>query len=335
MSIQKNASIWGKTHRTGKARRTLPAAFALMLCVAAAGVRAQAPVTWMKLFDGKDLSGSGWKYVPEFWSVDGGILKGQGKATFNTFCHTDRKYSDFVLSVKARLWQTQAGYTNSGLQYRSDFIDSASHRMKGYQVDIGDDLDGAMYPEANYPADAKMVFNEPCKKFIKSNDWNHYLVTANGGKVRHELNGNFCAEYTASLLDGYIGLQMHATSLVMKVDFKDLYIRPLNNSFVVPEALATTLDEAYAATSIAPRAAAADARIGVDGNNLYIPAAFLAGRSGPIDISLKDFRGRTVYSRPAQSVGGAALSIVLPALAAGGHVLSITGAGTAYAGVLR
>jgi hypothetical protein len=66
----------------------------------------------------------------------------QGKATFNTFCHTQAKYADFALSLKARLWRTQAGYTNGGLQYRSDFIDSATHRMKGDQVDIGDNLRG-------------------------------------------------------------------------------------------------------------------------------------------------------------------------------------------------
>ena len=299
-------------------------------------VSASAPAIWKPLFDGRDLLG--WGYTSDFWSVDAGLLKGQGKATFNTFCHTDRKYSDFVLTVKARLWQTGAGYTNSGLQYRSDFIDSATHRMKGYQVDIGDNLDGAMYPEGAYPADAKMVMNDPCAKFIKHNDWNQYLVTANGGKIRHELNGNLCLEYTATVLDGYIGLQLHATSLVMKVDFKDLFIRPLNNSFLIPESQAATLDESFSPVSLAPRALVRNEgkeNLSVTGNTMYIPASFWSDRSGPIDISLRDFRGRTVYSRPVNGVGEASLSIALPALEAGGHILSVTGGGNAYAGVFR
>jgi hypothetical protein len=333
MSIQKSANE-GKMPPGSKAGRIFRFTVALLTGIAISGADAQgaAPV-WMKLFDGKDLSG--WGYTSDFWSVENGILKGQGKATFNTFCHTNRKYSDFVLSVKARLWQTQAGYTNSGLQYRSDFIDSASHRMKGYQVDIGDGLDGAMYPEGNYPADAKMVINDPCRKFIKPNDWNHFLVTANGGRIRHELNGNFCLEYTASLPDGYIGLQLHATSLVMKVDFKDLFIRPLNNSFAIPDSQGATLDESFTAVSIAPRIARKDAGVDVVGNRLYIPASFWAGRSGPIDISLRDFRGRIVYSRPVIAGGDASLTIALPDLGTGSRILNVTGTGNAFSGVLQ
>src|SRR6267142_2617638 len=162
--------------------RMIPAVcvFAGLLGGLALDCGADVKPVWMKLFDGKDLAG--WGYSPDYWQANAGLLQGQGKATYNTFCHSQRKYSDFVLSVKARLWQTKAGYTNSGLQYRSDFIDSASHRMKGYQVDIGDQLDGSMYPEGAYPPGANMVFNDPCKASINANGWNHFLVTANGNK---------------------------------------------------------------------------------------------------------------------------------------------------------
>lgn len=336
MSLQKTAEISPENRKASRSAglRLILAVMVLGSTLIAPETGAQAKPVWKRLFDGKDLSG--WGYTADYWQVEDGTLQGQGKAFYNTFCHSDRKYSDFVLSVKARLWQTPAGYTNSGLQYRSDFIDSATHRMKGYQVDIGDALDGSMYPEGNFPADAKQLMNDPCRKFINPNGWNHFLVTANGGKVRHELNGNFCVEYTATVLDGYIGLQLHATSLVMKVDFKDIYIRPLNNSFAVPESLATTLDDTYAATSIVPIThTAAGSRVDLIGNSLSIPASFWSGNKGRIDVSLRDFRGRTVFSRPIKAEGGASLTIELPALAAGGHILSVTGTGNAYSGVLR
>jgi hypothetical protein len=332
MFIQKTAN---RNRKPPGSLRALAAGLLLASMVCEAGAQAQ-PV-WMPLFDGSKLTG--WGYTADYWGVDSGMIQGQGKATYNTFCHTNRKYSDFVLSVKARLWQTQAGYTNSGLQYRSVFIDSATHRMKGYQVDIGDNLDGSMYPEGAYPPDAKQVFADPCRKFIKPNNWNHYLVTANGGKVKHELNGNFCMEYTATVLDGYVGLQLHATSTVMKVDFKDIYIRPLNNSFAIPESLATVLDDGYS-SGVRPHAAAVKEGINVIGDRLFIPASFWtgrqgAGRHGVVDISLRDFTGRTKFSRPVRTAGIVPMEISLPALGAGGHILSVTGIGNAYSGIVH
>lgn len=304
---------------------------ALAFGCAALGVSAQAKPVWMKLFDGKALAN--WGYTSEYWNVDSGMVRGQGKATFNTFCHTDRKFSDFVLSFKARLWQTQAGYTNSGMQYRSVFIDSAAHRMKGYQVDIGDNLDGSMWPEASYPADAKQVMNDACRKAINPNGWNHFLITANGAKVRHELNGTFCAEYTGTVLDGYIGLQLHATSQVMKVDFKDLYIRPLNNSFLIPESMATVLGDNFESAGIVVRN---EARLAprVEGRTLILPAAFWNG-SGSVRVALNDFSGRTVYARPFDRAGSASVQIALPDLAPGAHVLSVAGPGGNFSGLVR
>jgi hypothetical protein len=300
---------------------------------AVSGAWAQAKPVWMKLFDGKSLAG--WGYTPEFWSVDSGMIRGQGKATVNTFCHADRKYADFVLSFKARLWQTPAGYTNSGVQYRSVFIDSSAHRMKGYQVDIGDALDGSMYPEGGYPADAKQVMNDACRKFINANGWNHFLVTANGAKVRHELNGNFCAEYTGSVLDGYIGLQLHATSLVMKVDFKDLFIRPLNNSFPIKEELATLLDDDYASTGVLARGRIAPPEPLFAGRTLTLPAGFWSGKPGAVRVAMNDVRGRLVFDRAVRGMGLLPEAIALPALAPGAHVLSVSGAGGTWQGLVR
>jgi hypothetical protein len=203
--------------------------------VAVAGVWAQGDTAWQSLFNGKDLSN--WGYIAAHWKVDSGMIVGKSKTTFNHFCHTTKPYSDFVLTLKGRLWETSSEYINSGIQYRSVFIDSATHRLKGYQFDIGDGYDGSMYPEGGYPADARGVGrSEDCRQAIKANGWNQYTITANGNKIKHEVNGKVCNEYTGSVTQGYIGLQLHFTSVPMEVNFKDVFIRPLNNAFVIPPA---------------------------------------------------------------------------------------------------
>jgi hypothetical protein len=297
--------------------------------------KSDSTVLWMKLFDGKDLSK--WAYASDYWRVDSGMIHGEGKSPDNIFCHLNRKFSDFVLTTKTRLWQTPQGYTNSGIQYRSVFIDSANHKMKGYQSDIGDSLDGAMYPEGGYPAGAGMIYsNEACRKSIQRNGWNHVVITANGPTVKHELNGNTCLEYTAVVLDGYIGLQLHSTSLVMKVDFEDIYIRPLNNSFTIPDSLAVALDENYSAATLwsKPSASMGGLRVRMEGNRLMIAPSLESGRAGWMNVSFADLQGRVQFNR-AYRAQDRPVEMEIPALGAGGHVLRVTSAGDAVSDVVR
>lgn len=213
--------------------------FLILAALAAAG--AQDRTAWLPLFDGGDLSQ--WSYAREFWRSDSGMLIGQGKSSTSTFCHTSRAYSDFVLSGWTRLWETSAGQANSGIQYRSRFTDSLAHRMQGYQWDIGGGFDGSILPEGGFPADAPpREVSEACRATIRKNGWNHVVITADKGHIRHQLNGVTCLEFQASVAAGYFGLQFPATPLVMKVDFRDIFIRPLNGSFAIPDSLAVWMD---------------------------------------------------------------------------------------------
>jgi len=271
------------------------AAVAALAAALASSAWAQNPA-WQKLFDGKDMSG--WQYDSSYWSVDSGMLVGQGKSTFNTFCNVPRKYSDFVLSAWTRLWETPAGYTNSGIQYRSGWIDSASHRMQGYQWDVGEGYDGMMYPENAYPADARPLdIPYACRSTIKRNGWNHVLITASGGTVKHELNGVYCFEYAASVRDGYVGLQLHASSVVTKVDFRDIYIRPLNGAFAVPDSQSVYLKDDFTQARsagavisrnlrVTPGEAAGVAFFGAENRMLAWPAGTepLSDRGGAADM---------------------------------------------------
>ena len=223
------------------------------MCLACAMVaHSQSVTTWMPLFNGVDLAG--WRFSDQFWRTEAGAIHGEGKATGNTYCFLPARYSDFVLVAKTRLWQSEAGYTNSGIQYRSAFIDSSAFRMKGYQWDMGDGWDGSLYPEGHYPEGLQAIREtEECQRANLRNDWNQVVISADGDKVIHELNGKRCVEYKAEVKDGFIGLQLNATRIVMKVEFKDIFIRPLNGSFAIPESAAVRLGPDFAPESASIR----------------------------------------------------------------------------------
>ncbi len=218
----------------------------------AGGATAPPDTVWMPLYNGKDLTG--WNYSQNFWRSDGGVIHGEGKPVHNTFCFVGGKFSDFVLVAKTRLWQTGAGYTNSGIQYRSAFLDSGNFRMKGYQWDIGDGWDGSMYPEGGFPSGSSTVAeSDACKKANRRNDWNQVVIIADGNRVIHRLNGTDCIDYKAEVLDGYIGLQLHASNLVTRVEFKDIFIRPLNGSFRISDSSAIFLDSTFSPPMVSIR----------------------------------------------------------------------------------
>lgn len=224
------------------------------LCLLAAGAAAQdANTKWMRLWNGKDLTG--WKFLPQYFKVDSGMIVATGHLTgYNTFCHTQQTFSDFELSVRARLYEVNPWYTNSGIQYRSRVADSARRILQGPQLDIGDGASASMYPEGGYGGPGAGS-SSACRSAMRKSDWNHYIINANGSKVGHKLNLATCNDFTNSVTQGTIGLQMHflvgsftATSTTT-VNFKDIYIRPLNNSFVIPDSLAVFLKADYTATS--------------------------------------------------------------------------------------
>lgn len=273
----------------------------------AAAAWAEGPMPWLPLFDGRSLDQ--WSYAKNFWRTDSGMLVGQGKSPITTFCHTARPFSDFVLSGWTRLWETSAGYANSGIQYRSRFIDSLAHRMQGYQWDIGGGFDGSILPEGGFPMDAPpREISEACRATIRKNGWNHVVITADQGRIRHELNGVTCLEYQASVAEGYIGLQLPATNLVMKVDFRDLYIRPLNGSFAIPDSEAVFLDGAYATRIAADRyriAAPAAKASAFSRSAGAAGMAYLVGYPGCRPWRA-DARGRALPAAPPRAKGGIA-----------------------------
>jgi hypothetical protein len=165
------------------------------------------------LFDGKTLSG--WEGNPAIWRVEGGALTG-GSLTetvkVNEFLATTREYSDFLLRFEIKL-TGQEGFINSGFQIRSQ-REPTSSEMIGYQCDFGDpNWWGAIYDESRRnrvlsPSDMSRV-----GPVIRRNDWNEYIIRADGPRITTWINGRMGTDYretdSSIPLSGRLGIQVH------------------------------------------------------------------------------------------------------------------------------
>ena len=210
------------------------------------------------LFDGKSLQG--WEGREGFWSVQEGTITGQTKEPFrgpNTFLvYKGGDVSDFELR-----FQYKINGGNSGVQYRSKFLaDNNSdklYRVGGYQGDFeaGTTFSGILYDEGGvaggrgimaqrgekvtYEADGTKkaeklpMTSEQLQKAIRPNDWNEYVIIANGNHITHKINGNTTVEVVdksgKAPKSGILALQLHAGP-PMTVQFKDIRIKQLDGS---------------------------------------------------------------------------------------------------------
>ncbi|MSR57041.1 MAG: DUF1080 domain-containing protein [Planctomycetaceae bacterium] len=197
------------------------------------------------LFNGKDLDG--WDGNPKFWSVKDGAVTGMttpdNPTKGNTFLiWKEGPVDDFELRLSYKI---VGG--NSGIQYRSQ--DKGNWSVGGYQADIDstDVYSGILYEEqgrgilaergqkTQVGADDKiqLVASLGDKKEIQSNikkdDWNEYVLIAQGPQLTHIINGRVTAqvndgESAKRATSGILALQLHAGP-PMTVQFKNIRIR--------------------------------------------------------------------------------------------------------------
>lgn len=143
------------------------------------------------IFDGKTLDG--WEYDPLYWRVEDGALVGEITPSTilknNSFIiKKDLILHDFDLKVEYRI-STRG---NSGINYRSEKIDSIPYAMRGYQADINgqNNYTGQNYEERGRTTLAyqgqKVIVNGPgvsslLRDNIKSNAWTKTTVTGSLG----------------------------------------------------------------------------------------------------------------------------------------------------------
>jgi hypothetical protein len=169
---------------------------------------------------------AGWKYQPEYWKVENGVLTGITPGTpDHHYAYTIREYGDFELHADVKL----VGY-NSGVCIRckpTSFDD-----MPGYQVDMGEGYWGCLWDERGHGMVAKYE-KADADKLVKKDQWNHYYVRAEGPHIQMWLNGvktvdtvdteGFQKKHTGS-----IGFQLaHGIGNKTEASFRNVYLRPL------------------------------------------------------------------------------------------------------------
>jgi len=178
---------------------------------------------WVSLFNGADLTG--WRPVgEEKWTVEDGVIHGQGVSKAYGYLATEKTYKDFHLSLRFKC--LAAG--NSGVFYHSTFKPGTVDIL-GIQVEIDRVIGhhtGGLYGDGR----AWIVWPAPENEtVIRPLEWNDMLIRVEGSRIRTRLNGVEMIDFTYPTpvyKDGVIALQLHSGGLGNML-FKDIWIRDL------------------------------------------------------------------------------------------------------------
>jgi hypothetical protein len=247
-----------------KLPRLLPLAVSA-LALGCAPLLQAADTGFKSLFNGKDLAG--WEGLPEFWSVRDGTITGRTTAEkvlkTNTFLvWKGGEPANFELRVMFKLTpDNDRNQANSGVQFRSKVLDTATFSVGGYQADIDSTgrYAGMLYEERGRgilmgpgekikvgettvdpntkkakTAVEKLPGAIPAPEVLaayKLGDWNELRIVAAGNHVQQFLNGKLSADVidtdeTRAPKAGVIALQLH-TGPPMTVQFKDIQLKTL------------------------------------------------------------------------------------------------------------
>ena len=182
------------------------------------------PLKFVPLFNGKNLDG--WQGDADLWHVAGDEIVGsteKKKIATNSFLATKEHYKNFVLKLKFKLTNH-----NSGVQFRSQV--QKDYVVVGYQADIADDgITGMLWDEEGRGKLERMA-PEEIAPHLHNDDWNEYVITADGPHITMAINGFTVVDYTEksdqAASEGIIALQLH-TGPAMKVEFKEIEIAEL------------------------------------------------------------------------------------------------------------
>lgn len=180
---------------------------------------------WVKLFNGKDLTG--WKQLngeAKYEVKNGEIVGTTVMNTPNSFLCTEKMYSDFIFEVDLLL----EGNMNSGIQFRSESKPEFNNgRVHGYQCEV-DPSDrawsGGIYDEARRGWLYTGELNPAAKNAFKKGEWNHYRIECIGSSIKTWLNGIAISQVIDNMTPvGFIALQVHGIG--NKKDSEGLKIR--------------------------------------------------------------------------------------------------------------
>jgi putative heme-binding domain-containing protein len=170
------------------------------------------------LFNGKDLTG--WDGDPKLWSVQDGEIVGKSPGIrHNEFLKSQMVADDFRLSLKVKLVPNKE---NSGIQFHSEALPNGE--VRGPQADVGQGWWGKLYEENG----RGILWEKSGEKHVKPDDWNDYVIEAEGSRVRTWINGQRCVDLDDKVMSrrGLFALQIHSGG-AMEVRFKDIKLEVL------------------------------------------------------------------------------------------------------------
>ena len=163
------------------------------------------------IFDGKTFEG--WEGNLDIFRIeDGAIVGGTMKAPIkrNEFLCTTKTYGDFELRLKVKLLGGEKA--NAGIQFRTKRIPN-HHEVSGFQADMGWGWWGALYDESRRNKILANPDKEKIKELVKVDDWNDYVIRAEGNRIQLFLNGVRTVDYTEKdekiETTGVIAVQIH------------------------------------------------------------------------------------------------------------------------------
>ncbi|HVX10739.1 MAG TPA: family 16 glycoside hydrolase [Pirellulales bacterium] len=187
----------------------------------------EAETGWATLFNGKDLTG--WKTLPgdpNSWSVDRGILVGQGPAPSNLYSQRG-DFRDFHLRAEANMTAAE----DSGIFFRVPF-----ERLKGpipYEAQIL----GEHQEDYNTGGLWGFADGRVTDMLVEPGEWFTLEIIAEGNHLVLKVNGQTTVDYTDaddSFASGHIALQHFKEKGVVR--FRKVEIKDLPTSAPVPAA---------------------------------------------------------------------------------------------------
>lgn len=179
---------------------------------------------FVPLFNGRDFEG--WEGNLNLWKIENGAIVGDSPGIKqNEFLATKKSYGDFELRLEFKL---RNGKGNTGVQFRS-IREPNSTAVIGYQADLGEKYWGCLYDEHRRN---KVLVQAPSEldKVLKPDDWNTYIIRAEGDHITLSINGLKTVDYrepdTAIARNGIIAVQVHSGP-PLRVEFRNLRIKQL------------------------------------------------------------------------------------------------------------
>ena len=179
------------------------------------------------LFDGKTFNG--WEGPMESFRIENGsIVAGTLKADIpkNQFLSTKQAFGDFELRLKFKMIGEKV---NAGVQIRTKRIPD-HHEVIGYQADMGGKYWGALYDESRRRKVLSGPDLEEVMKVVNHQDWNEYVIRAEGARIQLWLNGIKTVDFTevddTIERSGVVALQVHSGG-PMEAWYKDIVLKEL------------------------------------------------------------------------------------------------------------